>query len=320
MDEPDDVEAIRYEYDIVDLAILDIAKGGGKPLRRVKKCSSMPRTWGQREDAILSSRYYLDESASPNNSLIVTAGVVVDAYRMRKTKDLWADFLDYLSSQCGSTIKEFHAKEFIAGNGIWRNIDGAERARLISAALRWIGLRAHRVTFSAVLNSRFEMCSKRADLCSPWLASALHCVLTVQKCFQNEPKNKGNTVFVFDKGRDEKALTSICDEPPAWTDKYYNRGKKHPQLNQMIDVPLFADSERALLVQVADLVAYILRRHWEIASQTVPARYHDEPDRVASWVADVSKIALARSFRYPAKERSAAEQVFWDLCPDELHI
>ena len=30
MDEPDDVEAIRYEYDIVDLAILDIAKGGGK--------------------------------------------------------------------------------------------------------------------------------------------------------------------------------------------------------------------------------------------------------------------------------------------------
>jgi hypothetical protein len=263
---------------------------------------------------------YLDESAAPDQSLLVMAGVVVDAYRMHKTKEIWADFLEYLSSECNAAIREFHAKEFIAGNGIWKNIDGARRAQLISAALKWIRKRAHRLTFSAVLNTAFTNCPMHQSLCSPWHAAALHCVLTLQKAFQKEIKNKGNTVFIFDKGRDEKTLSALCDQPPAWTDEYYDRHKKQAQLDQMIDVPLFADSDRALLIQVSDLVAFVLRRHWEIASNTVPARYNDEPARVQSWVNAVSHVALPSRLRYPARGRTSAEQVFWDLSPDALRF
>jgi hypothetical protein len=50
-------------------------------------------------------------------------------------------------------------------------------------------------------------------------------------------------MFVFDNEEREKMrFADLIARPPAWSDEYYDRGKKQPQLDQIIDTPYFGDS------------------------------------------------------------------------------
>ena len=99
---------------------------------------------------------YFDESGMGDEPVLVVAGIDVDASRMRSTRKDWADFLESLSGRTGRPISEFHTRNFYRGNRLSRTIDGTERAEVISAILDWLSSRRHRITFSAVLKSRFE--------------------------------------------------------------------------------------------------------------------------------------------------------------------
>jgi hypothetical protein len=46
-------------------------------------------------------------------------------------------------------------------------------------------------------------------------------------------------------------FTDLIDNPPPWSDAYYDRGTKQDQLDQVIDVPYFGDSREVPLIQLA---------------------------------------------------------------------
>ncbi len=88
--------------------------------------------------------------------------------------------------------------------------------------------------------------------------------------------------------------------PPAWTDSYYDKGKKQARLDQVVDVPYFGDSKEVGLLQVADFVAYFLRRHAEIAAGYSEPKYPDEMHKLNGWIATLRSRCLGGSMMYPA--------------------
>jgi hypothetical protein len=221
---------------------------------------------------------YLDESGMGDEPILVMAGVIVDAQRMHQTKAAWADFLDYLSSAIGQKVSEFHTCRFYRGSGSWRRIDGTERSELISAIINWVSERKHHITFSAInkqLFSKQKDAGYFVDINSPWCAAAVHCILSLQKYHQRQSKNKGHTVIIFDRG-EEGVLTKIVLDPPEWINSYYDKNPKQPALDQIVDVPFFVDSEQALLIQVADMVSFILRTYAELKIGIATERYAGE--------------------------------------------
>lgn len=145
---------------------------------------------------------YLDESGMGNEPILVLAGIVVDSTRMHITKAAWTDFLGRLSKAARRRVSEFHSRDFYNGNGPWRGIDGAMRARIIEAIIMWVGNRKHKITFSAVNKERFETIRKTdkrlKNLNTPWCTAAMHAILSLQKDHMRLSKNKGHTVLIFD--------------------------------------------------------------------------------------------------------------------------
>jgi len=266
---------------------------------------------------------YLDESGMGSEPILVMAGIIVDAQRMHVTKEIWKDFLETLSKAAKRKIHEFHSRDFYNGNGPWRNIDGQTRARIISAIIGWIKKRKHKVTFSAIVKRAFnqlrEEDSRLIEVKTHWAAAAIHSTLSLQKKHQTDSKNKGHTVLVFDnEAREEKRLVEFVFSPPTWSDVFYARKTKDEPLNQIVDVPYFVDSKRVVLIQVADLFAYVLRAHAEISEGLSREKYKGEAKKMEKWVEQIVSSSLPRSSRYPARDRDELAQLFWDLAPQSL--
>jgi len=266
---------------------------------------------------------YLDESGTGGSSYPVMFGVIVDARRMHLTKNNWSEVLAILSDAIGREIREFHARNFYAGNGIWRNIEGRDRARIIIRLLEWFESRGHHVVHSAVdraqFDANFHAHRFSADVGSLWRLLALHIVLSLQKCHQRVQRNKGNTVLIFDEQVMEKTpFTKLVCNPPDWTETYYNRAPGQLHFDQIVDVPHFVDSEQVLLIQVADLMTLILRRHLELEEGGELENYAGERTQISDWTERIMGRSINRSMMYPRRNLCEAAIYFRGFVPNYL--
>ncbi|MBV8282564.1 MAG: DUF3800 domain-containing protein [Candidatus Eremiobacteraeota bacterium] len=151
------------------------------------------------------------------------------------------------------------------------------------------------------------------------LGIGVHGILAMQRAFQGEKKNKGNTIFVFDSERmEERDFNAFISDPPGWTATYYSKKRKQAPLDQIIDVPYFADSKHVALLQVADFIAYFLRRYAEIQEGYSQPRYADESKKVSGWINQLRLRSIGYNALYPARNRCACAELFYSLCPSSL--
>lgn len=263
---------------------------------------------------------YVDESGLGSEPYLVMVGVIVDAQRMHKTKEMWDEFLEMLSKVCKRKINEFHTCDFYAGNGPWRGIDGPQRAAIISAIIDWWGRRKHHLTYTVIDKNLYEQLRCNNEILegceSVWQTAAIHISLSIQKAHQGIESNKGHTLFLFDReNMEELKLSSFISRPPGWTDEYYNRRIKQKPLDQIIDAPFFGDSKQVLLLQVADVIAFILRRYTEIATGKDNVAYHDEAEKLGKWVKLIWSRCYSASIRWPSKGLNKAQLMFDKLAP-----
>jgi hypothetical protein len=268
---------------------------------------------------------YIDESGTGSEPYAVMVGVLVDAYRMRPTKEDWDALLSMLSDIVEREVKEFHTRDFYAGNSPWRDLSGEQRASVISEIFQWYAHRGHRVVFSVIdkqrLQEKFIEHPFYLTTGTLWKTLALHIALALQKANQSIKKNKGHTVMVFDEHKtDAKTYAELLLSPPDWTDSYYSRGSKQNRLDQIIDVPHFVDSAHVGMIQLADCISYFLRRHIEIAEGALPLRYEGEDEIVAGWVEAVFERCVASSAMYPKKGRCDAAEFFFQLAPQSVRV
>lgn len=264
---------------------------------------------------------YLDESGTGEEPIAVMAGVITDAIRMRVTKTHWSNLLETLSNIIGRGIQEIHTRDFYSGNSPWRELDGNQRSDIISAIFNWLKERKHHVVFTAVVKKSFITEFKKepvsGDIGSLWRFMALHITLALQKHFQKEKKNKGNTVLIFDNEEREKVqFTDLVLNPPDWTDSYYNRGKKQEKLDQIIDVPHFVDSKEVGLIQLADFICFFLRKHIELTLGYTKPAYKDEAAKVADWAKQIFEQTISKSCIYLSRGRCEAAELFCKYAPE----
>lgn len=266
---------------------------------------------------------YCDESGTGNEPIAVMVGIVVNAQRMHLTKDDWQELLIILSEIAGRQITELHTKDFYAGNGVWRSMDGPQRARVITSIFQWLRKRKHRVVYSAVLKEQyhknFGLQKIPGELNTIWRFMGFHLILAVQRYCQREPKNKGHTVFIFDnEERERLRFTDLIRNPPPWSENYYKKEKKQKSLDQVIDVPYFGDSKEVGLIQLADVATYFLRRYAEIKENLVPPDYEDEEERVEGWVAEFRGRSIGSPFMYMKQGRGEIEDLFYQNAPSSI--
>lgn len=264
---------------------------------------------------------YCDESGTGDEPIAVMVGIVVDSHRMHVTKEHWSELLVSLSRVVGRSIDEIHTRDFYAGNGVWRGMKGPERSQVITEVFNWIEARRHHVVYSSVEKSAYFTSLKAgqipSELTTPWRFMGMHLLLSIQRIHQRQEKNKGHTLFVFDnEEREMMRFTDLVMNPPAWTDSYYDKGKKQTRLDQIVDVPYFGDSKEVGLLQVADFVAYFLRRHAEIAAGYSQPRYPDEMDKLNVWISTLRSRCLGGSMMYPATGRCDCASLFFSHAPD----
>ncbi len=266
---------------------------------------------------------YCDETGTGEEPFAVLLGVIVDASRMHVTKSDWAAFLADLSVKIGHEFKELHTRNFYSGAGIWKGLSGTQRAEAIDLFIDWFAERKHHVVFSAVDKAtygKFRADGKvPAEVDSVWRAMGFHVALAIQKHFQCERKNKGNTIFVFDEEvKEETRFHEIVLNPPPWSETYYSKPKKKLPLDQLVDAPYFADSKNVGMLQVADFLAYFVRRHIEIVEGAVPEKYAGEGAKVGNWFAKIKARTIPYQNMYPRRGRCETAEFFWSLAPESI--
>lgn len=246
--------------------------------------------------------------------------VVADAHHVFVTRDAWDDFLKWLSKRLGTPIDEFHSRDFYRGQNEYRSMDGHTRKAVISKVLSWLRRRHHKVVFSVVDKKKFSaLTASNVDiktLPSYWCAGALHVTLQVQKAHQKLSKNKGKTILIFDREyREEKPFADLVYGPPVWTDSYYCAKAPRRQLDQVVDIPYFAASDHAPLIQIADLLAYLMRRYGDVSIDPKAKKYVGEKKDLDGWIKQIQQLFFASPKPYPKKPVTVAQTNFDQLAP-----
>jgi hypothetical protein len=263
---------------------------------------------------------YIDESGTDQEKpFSVMSGVIVDTNRMNITKNNWADLLQILSDILPRQIKEIHTADFYSGNGLWRNINGKNRAHIIDIIFNWLKNRKHDIVYTAVdkanFISQYHTEPYYSEVPTLWRFMALHICLAIQKQFKNYTGNKGHTVLIFDKqeAESEEFIEQIIN-PPRWTDTYYQRQPNQKTFYKLVDVPYFADSKHIGLIQLADFVSFFLRKYIEI-KMGIPPDYQDEPSFIDKWANVALSRAISTSVIYPKIGRCECAELFYRYAP-----
>lgn len=266
---------------------------------------------------------YCDETGTGQEPFAVLLGVVVDATRMHVTKEDWTSFLKQLSQIVGQDFKELHTRHFYAGAGIWKALTGQQRSDAINFFIKWFTDRKHHIVFSAVDKARHAQLKSEKklprELETVWRSMGFHVALAIQRHFQGEPKNKGNTIFVFDEEvKEETRFHELVLNPPQWSESFYSKRQKAQPLDQLVDAPYFADSKNVGLLQVADFLAYFVRRYIEIQENAIPEKYDGEAAKVKDWFRKIKARTLPYNCMYPKRQRCATAEIFWSLAPPSI--
>lgn len=205
---------------------------------------------------------YIDETGIDGKSpLVVMTGILVNDERLTRTQGEFSAIFSNLGDLVTGNLKELKAADLFAGKGVWRHVEGEKRRNVVGNLCEWVGTRKHEVALAAIHHDTFNANQPSVPaLQDVWQASACHIALQLQKRNQKMKGSKGRTVLVFDDNK--RGLAEIADlvyDPPAWTDTFYEKPKKKPQFDQLIDTPFAVKSHHVGLVQVADVYAWIFR-------------------------------------------------------------
>ncbi|MFP4028471.1 MAG: DUF3800 domain-containing protein [Candidatus Brocadiia bacterium] len=277
---------------------------------------------------------YVDESGhcgrSYNESqpVEVLAGVLINTYKLKKTLREQTELLELLRNN-GIPIEEFKASDIYRGRRAWEQVDPEVRVAVFDYLLRWMNDRACKLAICPVDTDLFFALKKNEGKTAtlmefPFEAGALNVVLAVQREHRNKKRNKGNTIFIFDEQHDHSShLLELFDRDLRYTDAYVlyepkPRAKKQPErLDQVIDVPHFTKSHLALPVQLADAVAFIVRRYLELTLYESPERYAGEQDQLHKWYKNVGECMITHtSIDPPVKKRDPLCQFYDDVRPE----
>lgn len=229
---------------------------------------------------------YVDESGSRDQGDVFTmCGLMVDAYKLRKKT---ADFdakLEAAFARNPGVRNDFKTSRFINGKGSWRDVDAQERKALLTEICELAVDNGGKIFEIGLSFNGFDSAVAAGHghpfQTSYWLASAMFTCSLIQKKMQSVEKSKGLTVVIMDDNKYEMPkLTEALYASSDWYDGLYRvkgikRGvsqwlprTKADRFDQIVNTAFAIKSDHSSLVQVADAISYVYRRHLELATTT----------------------------------------------------
>lgn len=257
---------------------------------------------------------YVDESGlAGEDPVLVMAGIISDLHKLPKTLREWQPRLNGLLDTIGRP--ELKGSEFCAGRGrIARLMGGDERAAWISETLQWMDKRKLKLALASV--DKGVDAARPDELQDDWMVCGIHIALQLQAAHGRLQSNKGTTLLVTDEAKRSDELAEVLLDPPAWSDHYYGRGKKDDPLKELVHTPFIVDSSHNGMIQLADLAAFLFRRHVELARED--EEYAGERDRISGWVATLSSMLLPGATRHRKRGAHDANRIFTALAAAEI--
>lgn len=198
---------------------------------------------------------YADEAGSTKDAdqqYFVLGGVAIferQGFWLSQELDKIAQRFDPADAQS----VELHGSPMFGGRGFWRRVPRADREQAISDALSVLAKShpSNRIFGAAILKScispidpveyAFEQIAIRFDK-------------YLGRLYKGGDPQRG--IIVFDKTTYEITLQKLANG-------FRNTGHRFGVLRNLAEVPLFLDSKASRLVQLADLIAYAIFRHFE---------------------------------------------------------
>ena len=254
---------------------------------------------------------YVDESGHAGTKYLaeqpveVLCGVLTDLTKLTKTQREHLSKLDTLG------VPELKAKDAYRGRKDWSSIPPASRDAVFEEVLSWAVERRCKFVVSPIDAGRFHQrkangCPIASRLEYPWEAGVFNILLGIQAHHRSKAKNKGRTLVICDELPEHSdRLLNLLEDDLSFTDGYlgYDAKKtKTARLDQIIDVPLFARSHQAVLIQIADWAAYVLQSHLVLSSYAGQEKYPGEGAKLARWAHQIMGATIPPKATCPKKK------------------
>lgn len=241
---------------------------------------------------------YVDESGhcgakfDINQPVEVLVGVVSDATKIHKTNREHSNFLKELLHDHGVDVTELKSAQIFRGRKEWSGIAPAVRKQIFRDLLKWVNTRSCKLIVCPIDSEKYfnlkmaghELPNK---LHFPYEAGSLNVLLSLQRLKYGLPSNKGKTVVIFDEEAEhDKRLIKLLSEDLSFTDmftqvKIPKTKRKQAELErlcQIVDIPFFSKSQHSQLIQIADLVAFVVSRYIQLKAFQVQPAFDDEQE------------------------------------------
>ena len=204
---------------------------------------------------------YLDGSGGANNPHdrhFVLAGISVferSIFHLIKKAD---EFVASLNLGDPTNI-ELHASHiYSAKSSPWRQLKAnKDRERVLCDAIRLLAQENRSVHPFAVVVEKEALKQEEPPLSVAFEEMMNRFNLFLRGVYaENKEKQRG--LVIMDKARQERDLQNLMAE-------FRVRGTRWGKIRNLAEVPLFTDSRSSRLLQLADLVAYAVWRHYEYA-------------------------------------------------------
>ncbi len=225
---------------------------------------------------------YVDESGGRDQHDVFTmCGLMVDAYKLRKKTEDFDRLLEGIFSKYPGVRKDLKTTKFINGDGGWKKVPPEERKALLYQLCELAVSNGGKIFGLGISISRFDA-AVQAGHAHPfgknyWLASSMFLCGVIQKRMQAVSESKGLTVVIMDDNKQEMpGLAEALYKNNNWYDALYQvqgtiRKVKQwiprtdaDRFDQIVNTPFAVKSDHSSLVQVADAISYVCRRHLEL--------------------------------------------------------
>jgi hypothetical protein len=94
---------------------------------------------------------YVDESGNnPADPCLVMVAVVVDAYRLNRTREDFGEIFDDIQKLFDENLRELKGSKMIFGRDRWRKVDADLRKRIGGYLCDWVAKRKHHIALAAI--------------------------------------------------------------------------------------------------------------------------------------------------------------------------
>lgn len=254
---------------------------------------------------------YLDETGlDENTDVFVMVGLLIDAYSLRRITQEFDDLIGGFITNHGGKIQEVKTTSLFKPKGWWGNVNISDKQDYLSRVINLVIDNTEIYSIAISKNCFDKNNALPAEIKKNyWLIAALYIASLVQKKMRKLEKNKGNTVMVFDNNaKDVPKISDSLYAPNPWFDDLYQSSissprKKKPKevkpeerFNQIINTAFSIKSQHSYIIQAADAVCHILRRHIELQS-TGKEKWSGEKDQMTQLANSIilKKIKLGQS-------------------------